>query len=89
MLSNLSMTKGLIFSQEVMLELTKSGIPREKAYRIVQQYVKQSFTKNIDLVELLIKDKLIISKISVNKMKNIFNYSKHFKHVNYIFRRVF
>lgn len=89
MLSNLSMTKGLIFSQEVMLELTKSGIPREKAYRIVQQYVKQSFTKNIDLVELLIKDKLIISKISVNKMKNIFNYSKHFKYVNYIFRRVF
>ena len=89
MLSNLSMTKGLIFSQEVMLELTKSGIPREKSYRIVQQYVKQSFTKNIDLVELLTKDKLIISKISVNKMKNIFNYSKHFKYVNYIFRRVF
>ena len=89
MLSNLSMTKGLIFSQEVMLELTKSGISREKAYRIVQQYVKQSFTKNIDLVELLTKDKLIISKISVNKMKNIFNYSKHFKYVNYIFRRVF
>ena len=47
------------------------------------------FTKNIDLVELLIKDKLIISKISVNKMKNIFNYSKHFKYINYIFRRVF
>ncbi len=43
MLSNLNITKGLIFSEEVMLELTKSGIPREKAYRIVQKHAKQSF----------------------------------------------
>ena len=89
MLSNLNITKGLIFSEEVMLELTKSGIPREKAYRIVQKYAKQSFSRNIDLIELIKKDKLINSKISINKMKNIFNYSKHFKYVNYIFRRVF
>ena len=89
MLSNLNITKGLIFSEEVMLELTKSGIPREKAYRIVQKHAKQSFSRNIDLIELIKKDKLINSKISINKMKNIFNYSKHFKYVNYIFRRVF
>ena len=89
MLSNLNITKGLIFSEEVMLELTKSGIPREKAYRIVQKHAKQSFSRNIDLIELIKKDKLINSKITVNKIKNIFNYSKHFKYVNYIFRRVF
>jgi len=89
MLSNLNITKGLVFSQEIMLELTKSGIPREKAYRIIQKHAKQSFSKNIDLVELIKKDKLINSKITINKIKNIFNYSKHFKYVNYIFRRVF
>jgi len=89
MLSNLNITKGLVFSQELMLELTKSGIPREKAYRIVQKHAKQSFSRNIDLIELIKKDKLINSKISISKMKNIFNYSKHFKYVNYIFRRVF
>ena len=89
MLTNLNMTKGLIFSQEMMLELTKSGTPREKAYRIIQKYANQSFTKKISLLELLKKDKLIKRKISINKMKNIFNYSKHFKYVNYIFRRVF
>jgi len=89
MLTNLNMTKGLIFSQEMMLGLTKSGIPREKAYRIIQKYANQSFTKKISLLELLKKDKLIKRKISINKMKNIFNYSKHFKYVNYIFRRVF
>ena len=89
MLSNLNITKGLVFSQEIMLELTKSGIPKEKAYRIIQKHTKQSFSKNIDLVELIKKDKLINSKITINKIKNIFNYSKHFKYVNYIFRRVF
>ena len=89
MLSNLNKTKGLIFSQELMLELTKSGLSREKSYKIVQSYAKQSFSKNIDLIELIKKDKSILSKISEKKLKNIFNYSKHFKNVNYIYRRVF
>ncbi len=89
MLSNLNKTKGLIFSQEVMLELTKSGIPREKSYKIIQNLSKKSLTKNINLIDLILKDKKIMNKISKNKLKNIFNYSKHFKNINYIFRRVF
>ena len=89
MLSNLNMTNGIIFSQEIMLELTNLGIPREKAYRIVQKKAKESYSKNINLLNLIKSDKLISKKIPVNKMKKIFNYSKHFKYVNYIFRRVF
>ena len=89
MLSNLNKTKGLIFSQELMLELTKSGISREKSYKIIQYYTKQSFSKNIDLIELIKKDERIMSKINEKKLKNIFNYTKHFKNVNYIYRRVF
>ena len=89
MLSNLNKTKGLIFSQELMLELTKSGLSREKSYKIIQYYTKQSFSKNIDLIELIKKDKRIMSKINEKKLKNIFNYTKHFKNVNYIYRRVF
>ena len=83
------MTKGLVFSQEIMLELTKNGIPREKAYKIVQNHTKTSFVKTIDLLELIKKDKFITSKISEKKINSIFNYKKHFKNVNYIFRRVF
>jgi len=89
MLSNLNKTKGLIFSQELMLELTKSGISREKSYKIIQSYAKQSLSRNINLIELIKKDKTILNKIPEKKLKNIFNYSKHFKNVNYIFRRVF
>ena len=89
MLKNLNLTKGLVFSQEVMIELTKSGIQREKAYKIVQKLSKESYAKNIDLINLIKKDKFITSKLSQKKIENIFNYSKHFKNVNYIFKRVF
>ena len=89
MLKNLNLTKGLVFSQEVMIELIKSGMQREKAYRIVQKHSKESYAKNVDLIDLLKKDKSITSKISSKKIESIFNYSKHFKNVNYIFKRVF
>ncbi|MDC0167831.1 adenylosuccinate lyase [bacterium] len=89
MLKNLNLTKGLIFSQEVMIELTKSGIQREKAYRIVQKHSKESYEKNIDLIDLIKKDKFITSKISFKTIDNIFKSSKHFKNINYIFKRVF
>ncbi len=89
MMKNLNITKGLVFSQEVMIELTKSGIQREKAYRIVQKHSKESYAKNIDLIDLIKKDKSITNKISSKKIDSIFKYSKHFKNVNYIFKRVF
>ena len=89
MLKNLNLTKGLVFSQEVMIELTKSGMQREKAYRIVQKHARESYAKNINLIDLIKKDKIITGKITLKKIDNIFKYSKHFKNVNYIFRRVF
>ncbi len=89
MMKNLNITKGLIFSQEMMLELTKSGISREKAYKILQFHTKKSYAKNIDLINLIKKDKFITNKISLKKIDSIFKYSKHFKNVNYIFKRVF
>ncbi len=89
MLENLNMTKGLIFSQEVMLELTKSGLSREKSYKMVQSFAKKCFAENLNLYDVLLEDKIIMSKISQKKLKSIFSYSKHFKYVNLIFRRVF
>ncbi len=89
MIQNINLTKGLIFSQEIMLELTKSGLTREKSYKIVQSHSKKCFSENKNLFDLISKDKLIMSKISKSKLNSIFNYSSHFKNVNLIFRRVF
>ena len=89
MLKNLNITKGLIFSQELMLELTKTGLSREKSYKMVQGYAKKCFAENLDLFDVIQSDKYIMSKISIKKLRSIFSYSKHFKNVNLIFRRVF
>ena len=89
MLENLNITKGLIFSQELMLELTKTGLSREKSYKMVQTYAKKCFDENLDLFNVIQSDKYIMNNISQKKLKSIFSYSKHFKNVNLIFRRVF
>jgi len=89
MLENLNITKGLIFSQELMLELTKSGLSREKSYKLVQNYSKKCFAENLDLFKVIQSDKFIMNKISPKRLKSIFSYSKHFKNINLIFRRVF
>ena len=89
MLNNLNITKGLVFSQELMLELTKSGCSREQSYKIVQSHAKKCFAENLDLFDVISSDKLIMNKITPKKLKSIFSYAKHFKNVNFIFRRVF
>ena len=89
MLENLNITKGLIFSQELMLELTKTGLSREKSYKMVQNYAKKCFTEKLDLLSIIQSDRYIMNNISSKRLKSIFSYSKHFKNVNLIFRRVF
>jgi len=89
MLENLNFTNGLIFSQEMMLELTKKGMAREKAYRLIQGHAKTSFSKNINLKNLVKKDSRITKNINEKKIDKIFTYKKHFKNINYIFKRVF
>ena len=89
MMSNLNLTKGVVFSQEIMLELTKQGFSREKAYKIVQRHAKNSLSTNIDLINLIKKDKIITSMISNKKINSIFKFTKHLKNINFIFRRVF
>ena len=89
MLENLNTTKGLIFSQELMLELTKSGLSRERSYKMVQSYAKKCFAENLNLFNVIQTDRYIMNKISPKKLKSIFSYSKHLKNVSLIFRRVF
>ena len=89
MLENLDRTKGLIFSQELMLELTKTGLSREKSYKMVQSYAKKCFAENLNLFNVIQSDRYIMAKISQKKLKSIFSYSRHLKNVNLIFRRVF
>ena len=89
MLKNLNLTKGLIFSQRVMLELTKHGFSREKAYSLVQKNAQNSWKKNISFYESLSNDSLINKKISNKDLMKMFNFDYHLKKINTIFNRVF
>jgi adenylosuccinate lyase len=89
MLKNLSITKGLIFSQRVMVELIKHGFSREKAYALVQKNAQKTWSKNISFYESLSKDSLINKKISNKDLTKMFNVDYHTKRINLIYKRVF
>ena len=89
MLKNLNLSNGLIFSQRVMLELTKHGFTREKAYRIVQKNAQNSHKRNISFYDSLMNDSLINKKISNKDLKKMFDLDYHTKKVNIIFNRIF
>ena len=89
MLKNLNITKGLIFSQRVMIELTKHGFSREKAYTLVQKNAHNAWTKNMSFYESLSKDSLINKKISNKDLKKMFDINYHTKKIDVIYKRVF
>ena len=89
MLKNLNITNGLIFSQRVMLELTKYGFSREKAYTIVQKNAQNSWKKNISLYESLANDEMINKKISNKNLKRMFDLNYHTKRIDIIYNRIF
>ena len=89
MLKNLDITKGLIFSQRVMIELTKYGFSREKAYALVQKNARKAWSDNISLFESLSKDSLINKKISNKDLTKMFDMNYHTKRIDLIYKRVF
>jgi adenylosuccinate lyase len=85
---NLELTKGLFFSQRVLLELTSKGLKRQTAYKIVQKCAMKSLENNSSFYNNLLKDKKIMGKIPVNTLKKLFDFSYHTKKIDVIFKRV-
>jgi len=88
MKKNLELTKGLFFSQRVLLELTSKGMKRDKAYRIVQKCAIQAIDNNTSFYDNLLKNQIILDKIPVNILKKLFDFSYHTRKINVIFNRV-
>ena len=87
MLDNLKLTNGLFFSQRVLIELTKNGLSRELAYKVVQKHAMESWKNNSSFYQNVANDNIINKKIPVNKLKKLFNFSYHTKRINIIFSR--
>jgi adenylosuccinate lyase len=101
MMKNLNLTGGLVFSQRVLLELTKRGVSREDAYKIVQRNamkVWENIQKGIAPVndrqeslflQYLLEDKELTEKISEDEIREFFNYDYYTKNVDKIYKRVY
>jgi len=87
MIKNLNLTNGIFFSQRILLELTNVGFTREAAYKIVQKNAMNAWKNNSPFLKSIISDKKINSKIPVNKLKKLFDFSYHTKKINIIFNR--
>jgi adenylosuccinate lyase len=89
MKKNLTILKGLIFSQQILLSLAESGVTREDAYRMVQTQAMRVWKDEQDFKTLILKDKEICSHLSEEKIEEIFDVNYHLKYINAIFDRVF
>lgn len=88
MLRNLELSRGMVFSQGLLLELVKKGLTREEGYALVQSAAKKVWDKNQNLKDVVLQDKNILKHLSAAEIKAVFNYKYHTKNVDAIFRRV-
>ena len=88
MLANIDSSRGLIFSQQVLLALVDKGLPREDAYKIVQKNAALSWDRNQDFRELLKSDAEALAYLSVPDLERIFDYNYYTRYVDDIFIRL-
>jgi len=89
MKSNLDLTRGVIYSQRILLELTKKGEQRKEAYEVVQKLAMESWQNERSFEELLLKDQIILAYISLEELKSCFDPNYYVRYMDEIFERVF
>ena len=89
MLKNLESTGGLIFSGQLLLDLTESGMSREDAYRLVQLHAMRSWKEELVFRDEIAKVPEITLRLSPEKLARAFDYRRQLANVDAIFARVF
>jgi len=88
MRQNIEATRGLIFSQRVLLALTEKGIPRPRAYELVQRSSLRAWTEKLDLRGLLLADKEVRAVLSPQEIDACFSLDAYLEKIETIFERV-
>lgn len=88
MLKNLNMTRGSVYSQTVMLALTKKGLSREDSYKLVQDCAMAVWNdQNKNLKNELLDSPEVRKYLSADEINYIFESKKMLANVDYIFKR--
>src|SRR6267154_66924 len=89
MLENLRITRGLIFSGQLLLALTRAGASREDAYELAQRNAMKAWDEGKDLKTLVSADKEITALLSAAEIDRVFSLDTYLRNVDQIFARVF
>ena len=85
---NLESTGGLIFSGQLLLDLTEAGMLREDAYRLVQGHAMRAWKEDLVFREEVERDPAITALLNKEKLDRTFDYSRQLGNVDAIFNRV-
>jgi len=86
MLANLESTKGLVYSQAVLLELVDSGLTRDEAYRLVQRNAMQTWDGEVTLLENLLADDDVL--LDEQTLESCFSPTRALRHTDTVFTRL-
>lgn len=89
MAENMNRTRGLVFSQAVLLALSSAGLPREAAYAIVQRSAMRAWAGESSFWELLAADPELAAALTPAELAACFDASRSLRHVDAIYARVF
>ena len=88
MRANLDLTRGLIYSQRVLLALTTAGMSREAAYAAVQGHAMEAWKGGPDLKSRLLADANVTQVLDRAQLEACFEPGYYLRHVERIFDRV-
>jgi adenylosuccinate lyase len=89
MRKNLDSTNGLVFSGQLLLELTARGMRREDAYRVVQTHAMEAWRTDGDFRQRVADDPEVRKVLSAAELADVFRLERYLGHVDVVFRRVF
>ncbi len=85
---NLDLTKGLIFSQRIMLTLIEKGLSRQKAYELVQRNAMKAWQRNQNFLTMLKADAEVTAALPNDELEPLFNEQYYLRYIDDIFKRV-
>ena len=88
MKQNIGLTRGLIFSQRVMLALIDKGLSRQKAYEMVQRNAMKSWRGNKDFLKLLKSDAEVTDTLPPDELVPLFDEQYYLRYIDEIFQRL-
>ena len=88
MWENLELTRGLVFSQRVLLALVEKGMGREEAYAVVQRNAMKTWDEGHDFRELLRRDPQVTARLRGEELEGLFDYGPYTRYVDDTFRRI-